>query len=74
MQENPLLEQLDWCFTTLAWTSSYPNTLLLPSVKTLSDHTPCFIHIGTSIPRAQIFRVENHWFHHLGFMELVEQI
>jgi hypothetical protein len=73
MQYNPLLEQLDWCFTTLAWTSTYPSTLMLPLAKTLSDHTPCYVQIGTSIPKAQIFRVENHWFHQPGFMELVEQ-
>jgi exonuclease III len=26
MQENPLLEQLDWFFTSLHWTTSYPST------------------------------------------------
>jgi hypothetical protein len=72
MHENPLLEQLDWCFTTLAWTSSYPSTLMLPLAKTLSDNTPCYVQRGTSIPKAQIFRIENHWFQHPGFMELVE--
>lgn len=73
MQENPLLGQLDWCFTSLAWTSSYPCTLMLPLAKTLSDHTPCYVQIGTCIPKAQIFRLENFWFQHPGFMELVEQ-
>lgn len=29
MQEVPLLEQLDWFFTTTNWTSSYPKFLIL---------------------------------------------
>jgi hypothetical protein len=73
IQESPLLEELDWCFTSLAWTSSYPCTIMLPLVKTLSDHTPCYVQIGTNILKAQIFRIENHWFQHPGFMDLVEQ-
>jgi hypothetical protein len=29
MQEQPSLEQLDWCFfTTVEWTSTFPNTLV----------------------------------------------
>jgi hypothetical protein len=43
------------------------------SEGTGADHTPCYAQIGTSIPKAQIFRVENHWFQHAGLMELVEQ-
>uniref|UniRef100_A0A452XBU0 Uncharacterized protein n=1 Tax=Aegilops tauschii subsp. strangulata TaxID=200361 RepID=A0A452XBU0_AEGTS len=30
MQQNPLLEQLDWFFTSLHWTLAYPNTLVKP--------------------------------------------
>jgi hypothetical protein len=29
MQQDPLLEQLDWFFTSTNWTTSYPNTLVL---------------------------------------------
>jgi hypothetical protein len=53
MQKNPLLEQLDWCFTTLSWTSSYACTLILALAKSLSGHTPCSVQIETSIPKAQ---------------------
>lgn len=28
MQDSPLLQQLDWFFTTVSWTTSYPNTLV----------------------------------------------
>lgn len=59
MQEQPLMEQLDWCFTTLAWTIECPNTLLIPMAKPTSDHIPCTTQIGTTIPKAQIFRFEN---------------
>ena len=31
MQEDPLLEKLDWFFTSANWTSVYPNTLVLPN-------------------------------------------
>jgi len=37
MQENPLLEQLDWFFTSLHWTSSYPATLVNPQGKPTSN-------------------------------------
>jgi hypothetical protein len=73
MQENPLLEQLDWCFTSLSWTTSYSFTPMLPVAKTLSDHTPCSIQIGTSIPKAQVFRFENHWFLQPIFMKIVKE-
>jgi hypothetical protein len=72
MQESPLLEQLDRCFTSLAWTNRYPLTLMLPMEKIISDHIPCNIQIGTSIPKAHIFRFENFWFNQYGFMDLVQ--
>ena len=58
MQSLPL-EQIDWVFTTPNWTCDFPNTLLLPMARLTSDHIPCKIQIGTSIPKAQIFRFEN---------------
>lgn len=72
MQQSPLLEQLDWCFTSLAWTTNYPNTLLMPMAKPTSDHIPCTVQIGTRIPKAQVFRFENNWIDHPGFMEMVQ--
>jgi len=47
MQANPLLEQLDWFFSLVNWTQSYPNTLVLPMVKITSDHIPCKVIIDT---------------------------
>jgi hypothetical protein len=74
MQEQPLLEQLDWCFTSANWILDYPNTLMLPLARTTSDHTPCAVQIRTSIPKAQIFRFENFWVDQPGFTEVVQMV
>jgi hypothetical protein len=50
MQQAPLLERLDWFFTSSSWTSTYPSTLVFPLVKPTSDQVPCVISIGTNIP------------------------
>jgi len=60
MQINPLLEQLDWFFTSINLTIDYPNTEALPLAKITSDHLPCQITIGTKIPKANVFRFENY--------------
>jgi len=69
MQDDPLLEQLDWCFTS----ANYPNTLLMPLSKPTSDHTPCVAQISTSIPKAHLFRFENFWVEQPGFLEIVQE-
>jgi hypothetical protein len=33
MQTCPLLEQLDWFFTSANWISDYPNSIVLPLAK-----------------------------------------
>jgi hypothetical protein len=73
MQREPLLEQLDWFFTSQYWISVYPNTVVLPLAKKGSDHVPCVVHIGTDIPKAKIFRFENYWVDLPGFKECVTQ-
>jgi len=74
MQEDPLLEQLDWCFTSANWISSYPSTLMHPLAKPISDHIPCQVQIGTEIPKAKIFRFENFWMDIPGFIDLVQSV
>ena len=71
MQEDPLLEQLDWFFTSTNWTNTYPNTIVKPLSKPVSDHIPCVISIETNIPRSNLFRFESYWIQHPGFMDLV---
>ena len=72
MQQDTLLERLDWFFTSSSWTVSYPSTFVYPLVKPTSDHLPCVIAIGTKIPRAKIFRFENYWMQHSEFRNIVE--
>jgi hypothetical protein len=60
MQRDPLLEQLDWFFTSSNWISDYPNSIVLPLAKTGSDHVPCVTNIDTTIPKAKIFRFDNY--------------
>jgi hypothetical protein len=71
MQTDPLLEQLDWFFTSPNWTIDYPNTEVLPLAKITSDHIPCRITVSTRIPKSNIFRFENFWVEHDGFFDLV---
>jgi hypothetical protein len=42
--------------------------------KSTSDHTPCVVSISTVIPKANVFRFENHWIQQNGFMELVKRV
>ena len=72
MQDVPLLEQIDWFFTTVNWTCSYPNTMVLPLARTSSDHTPCVVSIKTMIPNANIFCFENYWVNLPGFFDCVK--
>jgi hypothetical protein len=74
MQMDPLMVQLDWFFTSSAWTIKYPNTMVNPLAKPISDHIPCVVSIGSSIPKANIFRFENHWIRMPGFIDVVKTI
>jgi hypothetical protein len=71
MQKDPLLEQLDWFFTSANWISSFPNTMVIPLAKNGSDHVPCVVNIDTNIPKAKIFRFDNYWVDMPGFLECV---
>jgi hypothetical protein len=72
MQQDPLLEQLDWFFTSVNWTNKYPNTLVLPMAKPISDHIPCKVVISTNIPKSKVFRFENFWPEISGFLDTVK--
>jgi hypothetical protein len=72
MQESPLLEQIDWFFTSVAWTTQFPSSLVLPLARITSDHLPCKVEIGTHIPRANIFRFENFWLKHPSYLEQIK--
>jgi hypothetical protein len=70
-QQPPLLEILDWFFSSNAWTLNYPHTLAKSLIMETSDHWPCVIEIRTTIPRARVFRFENYWMTHDSFLPLV---
>jgi hypothetical protein len=74
MQTGPLLVQLDWFFTSPAWTLKFPNTMVNPLARPTSDHIPCVVAIGTEIPKAKVFRFENYWIKLPGFMDVVSRI
>jgi hypothetical protein len=69
MQENPLLQQIDWCFTSMNWISNYPNTLLILMAIPTSDHIPCMAQIVTDIPKAQLFALKiSGWINQSSWM------
>lgn len=71
-QFPPLLERLDWFFTSTCWTLNYPPTIVSTLTAETSDHVACLISISTSIPKSHIFRSENFWLTHEGFMDQVQ--
>lgn len=70
-QLSPLLERLDWFFTSNAWTESYPNTSVKAMVMETSDHWP--VEINTRIPKSHIFIFENHWLSRNDFVNILIQ-
>jgi hypothetical protein len=72
MQQNPILKQIDWCFTSTNWISDYLSTLLIPLSRPTLDHTPCMVQIQTSIPKTQIFIFENFWIDQPDFLDVVQ--
>jgi hypothetical protein len=71
-QHSPLLERLDWFFTSNAWTTAMPSTIVSALSRDTSDHTPCVISASTKVPRPQIFRFENYWLQHDQFMSILK--
>jgi hypothetical protein len=74
MQVAPLLEQIDWFFTSVAWTGVFPFSVVLPLARITSDHLPCRVPIDTNIPKANIFRFEIFWLHHPGWLEQIKTV
>jgi hypothetical protein len=71
-QSSPLLERLDWFFTSANWTLSYPITFAYSLVMETPDHVPCVISISTSIPKRSRFQFENFWMEHSNFLSVVQ--
>lgn len=73
MQQEPLLEQLDWFFSSINWTTSFSNTLVKPLGHPVSDHIPYTVVIETNNPKSRLFRFETFWLAHPGFMDVVSE-
>lgn len=73
MQENPLVQQLVWFFTSTSWTISYPHTMVTALSRYIWDHAPCMVSIETSVPKYTIFRFENYWIEMPNFHQVVCQ-
>lgn len=71
-QGSPLLERLDWFFTSTSWIISYPGSEVWTLSRDASDHVPCLVQIKTNIPKAQIFRFENYWMEHRDFLQILQ--
>lgn len=68
MQDDPLLEKLDWVFTSPTWKLSYPATSVKHLPKPISDHIPDVVKMDSHIPKAHIFRFENYLVDFLCFL------
>jgi hypothetical protein len=73
-KDPPLVEKLDWFFTSVSWTISYRNTSASSLVMEPSDHVPCIIDISTDIPKGKIFRFEYYWMEHECFLDVVSHV
>lgn len=71
MQPSPLLEKIDWVFTSNSWTLSYPSTTVTALDMNPSDHCPCVVQISTHIPKNTVFRFENHWLKHQDYQNVL---
>lgn len=74
MQPNPLLQKIDWIFTTCSWNLKYPDTSVKGYDMTPSDHCPCLVNISTAIPRPKVFRFENYWLQLPCFQQILNEV
>lgn len=72
-QIEPLLERLDWFFTSANWTLNFSNTTARSIIMETSDHWPCIIEINTVILAAKVFRFENYWLQFDSFKLTAQQ-
>lgn len=71
-QVSPLLEHLDWFFTSISWITSYPGSVASTLSRDVSDHHPCMVSMTTNISKSRVFRFEIYWLLHMEFIP-VEQ-
>lgn len=59
ISSTPLLERLDWFFSSASQTTIYSFTSVSTLTMETSDHVPCLISVSTDIAKTHIFRFEN---------------
>jgi endonuclease/exonuclease/phosphatase family metal-dependent hydrolase len=52
MQTPPLLVKLDWVFCSTDWLMAYPNSVVQPLSRPISDHVPYVTRFSSGILRA----------------------
>jgi hypothetical protein len=72
MQPYPLLEKLDWVFTSSSWALSYPDTSIKVLDRPVFDHSPFAVTIWTHIPKSKVFRFENYRLDFPDFLSIVD--
>ena len=72
MQQSPLLQQLDWFFSSPEWISVFPNIVVKPLSRPISDHIPCVLSVDTVIPKSKKIRFKSFWPSHPGFMDVAK--
>ena len=72
MQTPPMLEKLDWVFTSNSWTTSYPETTVTGLIREPSDHCPCLVSVPAAIPKGKMFRFKIYLLDCEGFNEIVQ--
>lgn len=71
-QDHPLLQRLDWFFTSPSWATKYLGTVVTTLSRDTSDHVSCLLCIKINIPRAKVFRFENFWMEHRDFKQVMQ--
>jgi hypothetical protein len=71
-QQDPLLERLDWFFSSNSWVSYLPNTWASALSRDTSDHMPCLVTTSTKVPKPNVFRFENYWLQHHQFSDIFQ--
>jgi hypothetical protein len=74
MQMPPLLVKLDWVFCSTDWLMAYPNSVVQPLSRPISDHVPYVTQFSSGIPRVSVFRFENYWADFASFMPTVTNL
>jgi endonuclease/exonuclease/phosphatase family metal-dependent hydrolase len=56
MQRHPLLEKLDWCFVSQAWSTKFSTTSAHSLARGASDHIPWWVtNVQINVPKPPIF-------------------